>query len=197
MSGELALFDFDGTLSRRDSLADFLGFSFGWPAVVRGGAALMPTLVAYAAGRLANQPAKERVLRHFLGGCPRSELERLGRRYATERLPRILRSTGVERLEWHRREGHAVVVVTASVDIWIQPWCDGLSIDLLASSLEYTDDRATGRLAGVNCHGEEKVRRIRGCYDLTRFRRIHAYGDSRGDRPMLALADEAHWRPFR
>jgi HAD superfamily hydrolase (TIGR01490 family) len=197
MSRELALFDFDGTLSHRDSLLDFLHYSVGGAALLRGGLILSPTLFSHVLGRVANQPAKERVLTHFLAGRTRVELERLGARYALERLPGILRPRALERLEWHRRAGHTIAVVTASVDIWLRPWSDALGLDLLASTLEYVEGRATGRLDGANCHGEEKVRRIREGYALDRFNRIHAYGDTGGDRPMLALADEAHWRPFR
>lgn len=197
MSRELALFDFDGTLSHRDSLLDFLYYSVGGPALLRGGLALSPTLIGHALGRVANQPAKERVLGHFLAGRTRAELEQWGGRYALERLPAILRPRALARLEWHRRAGHTIAVVTASVDVWLRPWVDALGLELLASALEYVEGRATGRLAGANCHGEEKVRRIREQFDLDRFNRIHAYGDTGGDRPMLALADEAHWRPFR
>ena len=114
-----------------------------------------------------------------------------------ERLSAILRPRGVERLEWHWRRGHEVAVVSASVDAWLAPWCEALGLTVMASALEYVDGRATGRLAGANCHGDEKVRRIRAHYCLDDFSRIHAYGDTSGDRPMLALADEAHWRPFR
>lgn len=197
MSRELALFDFDGTLTRKDSLADFLLWLVGpWP-VLRGAVVLAPTLLSHAAGRLDNQRAKERVLTHFIGGWTRDAVVRAGERYAVEQLPRILRPAALERLEWHRLQGHEVAVVTASPREWVEPWTAALGLTLLASELEYVADRATGRLAGANCHGDEKVRRIRGHYDPSAFERLHAYGDTGGDRPMLALADEAHWRPFR
>ena len=67
---------------------------------------------------------------------------------------------------------------------------------LLATELEITEGKITGKLRGKNCHGEEKVARIKAAYDLSKFENIFCYGDSEGDKPMLALATQAHYKPF-
>jgi HAD superfamily phosphoserine phosphatase-like hydrolase len=89
------------------------------------------------------------------------------------------------------------VVVSASVECWLGPWCDKNGLDLIGTQLEIKDNRVTGKLLSKNCYGKEKVNRIRERYDLNSFDFIYAYGDSRGDDEMLELAQEKYYKPFR
>ena len=120
----------------------------------------------------------------------------LGKRYVKERLPKLLRHAGLEKLTWHQSQGHQIVIVSASTEYWLKPWTDAMGFDLLATQLEVKDQKLTGCYAGKNCHGDEKVRRIKAVYDLGQFDEIYAYGDTSGDKPMLALADHAFYKPF-
>lgn len=103
----------------------------------------------------------------------------------------------MERVRWHQNEGHDVVIVSASMAEWLQPWCDQNSIVLISTRLEVKEGRLTGRFATKNCYGPEKANRVKAAYDLSRYDHIFAYGDSRGDRELLALADEPFYKPFR
>jgi len=194
---KIALFDFDGTLTERDSLLDFLRFTLPprrfWP----GAARLFPVMCAYKFGLMANDKAKMAVLSQFFRGMSEQEFLRLAQSYAKGRIPAILRSRASERLAWHCEQGHEVVIVSASPAEWLRPWADPLGLRVIATGMEVRDGCITGRFSPPNCHGEEKVRRIRAEYDLSAFDTIYAYGDTAGDRPMLALAHEAHYRPFR
>jgi HAD superfamily hydrolase (TIGR01490 family) len=193
----LALFDFDGTLTNKDSLPDFIRFAVGTPKMVAGAVRLAPVLCAYAAKLTDNGSAKEKVLRHFFSGWQMHHLKKIGTRYALSRIPGMLRSKARERLHWHCAKGHVVAVVSASPGIWLEAWTQSLGLQLICTQLKEMNGRFAGRYDGSNCHGIEKVRRIRECFDLNEFDRVYAYGDTPGDRPMLTLADEAFYKPFR
>ena len=192
----LALFDFDGTLTRRDSLLHFTEYAVGRTRLVAGLMTLSPWLVAMRSGLVSNHRTKERYFARFFGGMEATRFEAVARRYALERLDRIVSPVALDRLEWHRRAGHTVVVVSASCRQWLEPWCTARGAALICTELEVDEGRITGRLAGPNCHGPQKVVRIRAELDPERFERVFAYGDSRGDREMLAIADEPFYRTF-
>lgn len=196
MENALALFDFDGTLTTKDSLRDFILFTFGKPKTVMGGILLAPTLAGYALGVMDNSKAKQQVLKYFFGGMSVEKMQTLGDAYAKQRLPKILRPAGLDKLKWHQAQGHQVVIVSASTEYWLKPWTDAMGFYLLATQLEVKDQKLVGCYAGENCHGEEKVRRIKAVYDLDQFDAIYAYGDTWGDKPILALADHAFYKPF-
>ena len=192
----IAIFDFDGTITRRDSLADFIRFSRGWFRMAAGAVVLGPVLIRYALGILGNKEAKERVLKYFFAGMPAGHLKELGTRYALMRIPRIVRASAMDRIRWHQEQGHRVLIVTASPALWLKPWCDREEIELIATQLEEADGTITGNLAGANCYGAEKAARLKQEIDFSAVEYVYAYGDSHGDDEMLALADEPHYSPF-
>ena len=193
----LALFDFDGTLTYKDSLSDFIAYAVGSPRMLAGGVFLSPYLAVYTLKLLDNDRAKQKVLAHFFAGWRTERLRSLGEEYALHCLPHILRPKGVERMKWHLRENHEVVIVSASPEIWLRAWTEDWHVGLVGTKLEEREGRITGKYNGKNCHGEEKVRRIKARYDLERYDTIYAYGDTQGDHPMFALADEVFYKPFR
>ncbi len=192
----VAAFDFDGTLTRHDTLLPFLRYFIG----TAGFAALMmkstPTLFAFALGILGNDQAKESMLRCFLAGRPLALLEAAGTRFAALRLPALLRTAAVERFKWHKQQGHICILVSASLTHYLEPWARQVGFDhVIASHLE-TDAMGciTGRLVEGNCYGAEKARRLRLLLTPWKSCRLYAYGDSRGDREMLAMADYPYFR---
>jgi len=193
----LALFDFDGTITRKDSLAEFVAFGVGKARFILGLILLAPVLVAYKLGFVSNHAAKRRLLAHFFGGWDADRFRALAQRYAVERIDLIVRPLAMDKIAAHRGQGHRVAVVSASMESWLKAWCDKHGLDLIATRLEVRDRKLTGEFATPNCYGPEKERRVRERYDLDAFDVVYAYGDSRGDREMLALADEATYRPFR
>lgn len=183
-----ALFDFDGTLSRRDSLLPFLRHVCGTPRLAAHLLRLSPVLLGYACGVLRNDHAKRRLLARCLDGIDGAALARLADAYAGAPLDALLRPQGMERLRWHQAQGHACVLVSASPALYLQAWARRHGFRHCIAS----------PLAGANCHGQEKVRRIarwlaRAPHDIG-----YAYGDSAADLPMLALARHAFlWRGGR
>ncbi|HZR70236.1 MAG TPA: decaprenyl-phosphate phosphoribosyltransferase [Burkholderiales bacterium] len=196
---DAAVFDLDGTLTHGDTLSAFLRFvAPGRDFALRASRAL-PALAGWALRLVERDRAKQAVLAAFLRGMPREELERAGAAFASERLPGMMRAEALERLAWHRAQGHRCVLLSASPRVYVEPWARAAGFDdVVATELAFdADGRATGEFAGANCRGEEKVRRLRAALGDPAGWTLHGYGDSPADRAFLALCAPARYRPFR
>ena len=100
----------------------------------------------------------------------------------------------LERIDWHRRRGDRIVVVSASLDVYLAPWCQERGLELICTEMEFRDGRATGRYLEGDCSGERKIVRVRERLSLDAYAEIHAYGDTREDLPMLAAAHHKYYR---
>jgi HAD superfamily hydrolase (TIGR01490 family) len=195
--GNIAFFDFDGTITNRDTLFEFVRFTKGTAACYLGFLRYSPLVVAYKLKLISNQAAKEAVLRHFFRGTPVATLDDACRRFEKVVLPAIIRPQALQEIARLKSEGFAIVIVSASPENWIQGWAAETGAALIGSRLEIVSGKVTGSLVGKNCHGNEKVSRIKEKYRLANYKKIYAYGDTTGDRPMLALATTAFYKPFR
>ena len=196
----VAAFDFDGTITRGDSLLPFLRFAAGWPGFLLGLAASVPMLVGLASGLVPAQTAKETLIRRFLRDRTKAEMAAVGEAFAENVIPRMLRPSAIARLTQHQQLGHHCVLVSASLDCYLEPWAVALGFDdVLCSRLEFDEQqRVTGRLQGHNCKGAEKVRRLQEYFGVGwPIAEMFAYGDSSGDRELLAAASRPFFREFR
>lgn len=194
----LAVFDFDGTLTHADSLLPFFRETAGRFGAWTGFGLLSPVLGALAVGACGNQPAKERFVKWFLAGRSREQLAAVGGRFAAGRLRWLENPAALARVDWHRDQGHRLILLSASLREYLEPWAQAHGWDeLVCTELEYQQDRVSGRLRGRNVQGLEKVRRMQERYPDWAARETWAYGDSRSDRPLLQLARHAEFRPFR
>ena len=193
----VAVFDFDGTLTRRDSLLPFLWQVVGPARFVWNALVLLPTLLRYALGTLENGPAKERVLGQFLAGKPIGEIQAVAESFAAERIPSFLDPEAVRRLRWHQKQGHTTVLVTASPELYVRPWAEAEGFDkALGTRLETKEGVFTGQFATPNCYGPEKPRRLEAEGPDLRGAAVYAYGNSRGDRELLDMADQGFYQSF-
>lgn len=197
MTKTLALFDFDGTITTDDSLLKFIRFVVGDIRFVIGLVVLSPILVAFKLKLIPNYKAKQKMLSWFFKGCSEQRFNQVANEYSLKHIDKILRPKAMEKLEWHRSQGHDIVIVSASLESWLKPWCDKHDLKLIATQLEIKDGWVTGQLKSQNCHGAEKVNRIKQIYNLANYESIYAYGDSSGDKDMLALTKQAFYKPFR
>ena len=117
--------------------------------------------------------------------------------YSLNNIKLILRIKAMEKIRWHKKQGHKVVVVSASIECWLKPWCDENNLDLIATKLGVEDGIVTGRFLTKNCYGIEKEIRVKEQYNLNEYDYVYAYGDSHGDKELLALANESFYKPFR
>ncbi len=193
----LAIFDFDGTISTKDSFEDFIFYTHGIGGTLSGLLLNSPILIGYLLRIVPNWKAKEKLFAFFYSGWEAATFKAATEQYIKERLPRILRPAALEKLTWHKAQGHTVVVVSASFEDYLHIWCQQEGVALLATKIEVKDGKFTGQFSSPNCYGEEKIRRINEAYNLKDFAYIYAYGDSRGDLPLKRIANEFHYQPFR
>jgi phosphatidylglycerophosphatase C len=196
-STKLVLFDFDGTITTRDTLWEFLLFYRGKVRVALGLVILSPVLIAYALKIIPNWRAKEMVLRHFLGNTDEKSFNTVCQEFARRIIPKLVRPKAMQIIDQYIREGASVIVVSASPENWVGPWCEKHGLTYLATQLEVSENKLTGNICGKNCYGPEKVNRIKAKYSLVDYHEIIAYGDSSGDREMLAIAHQNFYKPFR
>lgn len=192
----LALFDFDGTISNKDSFLEFIKFCKGKKSFYLGMILHLPMLMLMKLKIIPNQIAKEKILIYFFKNEKVEKLQKLGNDFGIQYLPKIIRPKAIEKINWHKKKNHTISLVSASSDLWLKNWAEAQKIDLIATKLEISNGKITGKINGKNCKGIEKVNRIKEKYDLKSFEKIYAYGDSRGDKEMLAIADEAFFKPF-
>lgn len=192
----LALFDFDGTLTTRDTLLEFLKFYVGPMRFYLGMILLLPILVGYKLKLIKNWVAKEWVITYFLKGEDINTFLAKGKSFSLEVIPELLRKEAMDRLEWHRTKQHRIVVVSASAAAWIAPWAEMEEIELVSTFLQLKEGRLTGKINGKNCFGLEKRVRILEIIDPDEYEHIYAYGDSKGDKEMLEMATDPFYRRF-
>jgi len=194
---KLALFDFDGTITVKDSLTDFIQFAVGKPNYYIGLLRLSPMLAAYTLKLIPNDIAKEKLIAHFFKDWDEKRFQKIAEQYSLGQLEKIIRPEAIKKIKWHRDQGHQIVVVSASMECWLSAWCGKNGIALISTRLEMIDGKLSGKFDTKNCHGAEKVNRVQEKYHLNNFDYIYAYGDSRGDKELLELADELYYKPFR
>ena len=193
----IVAFDFDGTLSFRDSFMAFLAWRAGPLRFALGLIRLLPAALAYLIdhdrGRL-----KGAAVTIFLRSATRETLIQSCTAFAESPLGRRLIRPDAEQCwrDWRDR-GARLVIVTASPEQIIAPFAHRLGADVvIATRLRFdARGRVAGGLEGLNCRGEEKVRRLRAGFG-TGLRLAAAYGDSAGDREMLAIAEVKGYRVF-
>ena len=193
----LALFDFDGTITIDDSLIKFIRYAVGDMKSLWGMIFLSPMLITYKLKLIPNYKAKQWMLLYFFRGMDEQKFQKIAKEYSLKHIDMILRPKAMEKIVWHKEQGHKVVIVSASIECWLKPWCDKNNLDLIATKLEMKNGIVTGKLLSKNCYGIEKANRVKEKYKLSDYDHIYAYGDSRGDRELLALADEKFYKPFR
>jgi len=193
----LALFDFDGTITTNDSLIKFIRYTVGDFKTAWGVLLLSPMLITYKLKLIPNDKAKQKVLSYFFKGMNERQFLKAAEEYSLKCIEVILRPKAIEKITWHKEQGHKVVVVSASIEYYLKPWCYEKKLDLIATKLEIKDGFVTGKLLSENCYGIEKSNRVKEAYNLNNYVYIYAYGDSRGDMELLELADEGFYKPFR
>ena len=193
----LAIFDFDGTITTDDSLIRFIRFVVGDLKTLWGMVFLSPMLVVYKLKLIPNYKAKQMMLSYFFKGMDKQQFQKIAEEYSLKHIDTILRPKAMEKITWHKELGHKVIVVSASIECWIRPWCEQNGLDLIATKIEVKDGLITGKFLTKNCYGIEKASRVKEAYNLDDYDYIYAYGDSRGDKELLGLADKSFYKLFR
>lgn len=197
MKSGIAFFDFDGTITRKDTFLEFIKFYRGKYNFYKGFLINSPFLIAYKLKLIPNYTAKQRILRYFFKGELLDHFQSMCDEFATHRLPKLIRPNALLEIERLKRENIEIVIVSASAVNWISKWSTAMGLSLIATKLEVADNKITGNIDGLNCYGAEKVNRIKELFNINGYTSIHAYGDSKGDHELFKIAHKTFFKPFR
>lgn len=195
----LVAFDFDGTITRGESFFRFLWFITPPVSFVLSFLRALPWMLAHVSGLMRNDRAKERVITAFLRGRSQADVEARAVDFARQVIPLTLRRQALAALRDHQRQGHTCALVSATLALYLRPWAAQQGFDQvlateLVTVLVQGEAIFTGEMATPNCYGPEKVRRLQAAYPNVPLKA--AYGDSRGDRELLACAERGQYRPW-
>ena len=192
----IAVFDFDGTITKKDTLIHFTQYCFGWEKLFRGLIVLSPILIFNKLKLVSSHNAKNRFLKYFFSGIRYDLFLYLCKNYALE-IDKIVKPEAFKKLEWHKKNGHKVVIVSASAENWISPWAIKNGVDeVIATKIEIINNKITGRLLTPNCNRKEKVTRFLNKFHDREKYLLYVYGDSNGDKPLLSIADFPYFKKF-
>lgn len=201
MKKKIYCFDFDGTLTTSDTLLEFIKYAKGRGRFLMVFLMYSPLLILMKLHLYPNWKAKQQIFAHLFAGMRIEKFDALCRGFAEEN-QHLLRPKGITLVHEALVAGAQVFIVSASIDNWVRPFFDIRNlkgVQVLGTQIEVEDGKLTGRFKSNNCYGKEKVHRIAEV--LKSFERseyeIEAFGDSRGDKEMLAFADKGHFKPFR
>ena len=197
MKEQIYIYDFDGTLTRRDSFLDFIRYTCGSRSLYCGLLLFSPLLILMKLRLYANGRAKERLFTHFFQGMSIRVFDDLCAKYGLSRADLLL-DAARKAVNEVASNGYRIFIVSASVDRWVLPFFrDVPNVTVIGTQIEVENGLVTGRFSTPNCYGAEKVRRIQALLPHREHYELIAHGDSRGDKEMLDDADQSYFRPFR
>lgn len=197
MKKGIAFFDLDGTITKKDTLLEFIKYSKGIPAFYIGFIICSPYLLAYKLKIISNQKAKEIILSYFFKGTNIKEFQYICDEFAAKKIPYLIKPQALSEIENLKKSNYKIVVVSASLENWIQKWANSLNVEVIATRLIIYNEKLSGKILGKNCYGQEKANRIKEKYSISEYDEILAYGDSKGDIEMLELANKGFMKPFK
>lgn len=190
----LALFDFDGTITFEDTYTKFLIYSTPKLRLLIGFTILLPLILLYKAKLMSSARLRPILTMFAFAGRNANTLEQLGSKFAATHLNPLVRPQAAQALNWHRQQGHTIVIVSASLNVYLTPWANQQGVELVCSELAVKNKRVTGRYRFGDCCLANKVALLKRSKDLSQYQTIYAYGDTPEDFPMLALADHKYYR---
>ena len=197
-TADIVVFDFDGTITTKDTFALFLRYYAGTAKWVLNILILLPIFAAYVLKIIDRNAVKAHVIRRFFKGRSVQELEAKAARFAAEVIPTLIRPAAQAALSEKLAAGESLYICSASITPYLKAWASENGIEnVLATELESNGTTFTGEIDGWNIWGEGKVRRILAEFAPHSVNIIEAYGDSRGDRELLHAAQASYYQPFR
>ncbi|MGP1514708.1 MAG: HAD-IB family hydrolase [Bacteroidales bacterium] len=186
----IVAFDFDGTLTNKDTFGEFIKFTHSRISYICGALICIPLIIAYKLNIIPNYTAKQKIFSYFYKGMKYEKFLSYGQRFA-DKINKFVRTDTLLKLKEHKEEGHKIYVISAGGIEWIECWCKRNGVDKVIATLSERDDKdcLTGRFLSKNCYGEEKVRRFLEEEPSRDNYILYAYGDSKGDEPLINFAD--------
>lgn len=194
MKPRLFLCDFDGTLTHQDTMIQFFIYASGGHFFFFLKLIPLALVLPFYWFFFGRTRAKRFAYLYFLGKKKRETLHAMGRTFSKKQIPSYLRKSLYKRLKTAQKNGDTILIVSASLEWWLRPFCAAEGFELLCTLPDYDENGYfQGKFATENCKYEEKVRRIEAQYQRSAYSKVLAFGNSKGDAAMLAWADEARW----
>lgn len=195
---EIVVFDFDGTITTKDTFALFLRYYAGTTAWAFNIILLLPIFAAYGLKIIDRNAVKAHVVRRFFKNATVEDLNARAETFAKNVIPPLIRPLAQKRLDARKKGPESLYICSASISPYLRAWGKDQNIhNILATELEQQDGVYTGEIEGWNIWGEGKTRRIYAEFPQESVIIKEAYGDSRGDQELLHAADVSYWQPFR
>ncbi|MDR2511854.1 MAG: haloacid dehalogenase-like hydrolase [Bacteroidales bacterium] len=195
---QITAFDFDGTITNKDTFVEFIKFSRGKCRFYMAVLIFLPLLTAMKLKIYPNWKVKQRIFSYFFKGTKQKDFDYLCEKFCNQS-EYLLRKKAIEAINQHIENGDILVIVSASIENWVRFFAQKLNIPIiLCTKIEIdVNDCITGYFSTKNCYGQEKVNRFlkefpdRKSYELT------AYGDSKGDKELLNFSNKSHYKTFK
>ncbi|PMG41314.1 HAD-IB family hydrolase [Shewanella sp. 10N.286.52.B9] len=189
----LALFDFDGTITSKDTYTPFIYSSVPKWRLIVCYPILIPVIAAYKWQLIGGSRTRSIISKFAFWQQDEQHIKAIGEDYATS-FDLQIKPQALARLQWHQMQGDTIVVLSASLNVYLAPWCRQHGFKLICAELESKKGKLTGRYINGDCSGAAKSNRVLAQFDLQDFDKVYAYGDTEEDKPMLELADVSYYR---
>ncbi len=190
----IVVFDFDGTLTCKDTFLEIIRFSCGSWKFYKGFLLYSPLLLLMKLHLYPNWKAKEKVFSYFFRGWKYTKFVELSIAFA-DKVEKIKRDVVVAKLQEHIKNGDSVYVISASIEEWIRPWCEKYCVSGVIGTKIEVDQKGliVGKFLTKNCYGREKIYRLLEVEPSREEYSLCVYGDSRGDKEILEFADKGFY----
>ncbi|PKF48658.1 HAD family hydrolase [Enterovibrio nigricans] len=188
----LALFDFDGTITNDDCFTAFVLFATSKKRKCLGFALIWPVVMFHKLGLLPASLTRPVVAKAAFWRRSVKSVDAQAQQFVDEYISGVIRPEAESTLKWHKAQGDVIYLVSASLSPYLTIWCRQQGVHLLCSDLEKRDGRYTGRYVSGDCSKERKALKVKNSIDLSQYSSIYAYGDTKEDLALLALADHKY-----
>ena len=192
---KLYCFDFDGTLTYKDTMFMYLKFynpSKYYMQFLRH----VPLFVLLKLKLADVEKVKKSFIGSILKGQSEQKINQKSQQFFEKNYPHIIRGNALDFIKNINQQSTQSLLVTASLDIWAKPFAEKFNMELVSTQAEFKEGIFTGNFIGKNCNGQEKVLRIVKAVENEKFDKSIAFGDTSGDKEMLKWANESHFRFF-
>jgi HAD superfamily hydrolase (TIGR01490 family) len=191
----IAAFDFDGTITTKDTFVKFIRFSKGNYSFFCGFLLFLPLLMAYKLNVYPNWKLKQKIFSYFFKGMSLSAFNTICKDFANNQ-QHIIRPKAIKQIDEYLKQDFEITIISASIENWVAPFANNLKINnVICTKIETNDNNIlTGKFSTPNCYGKEKVSRLLENYPDRENYHLIAFGDSRGDKELLNLADEKYYK---
>ena len=189
----LALFDFDGTLTKVDTFTAFIKQTTPMTRYALGLIRLMPKIFLYKLGKYKGTFMRQDIVEVALKRRSQEELMQKGREFVPF-MDSVLRPDIYQKLLDHKAKGDRVLIVSASLDLYLKPWCQKHGVELICSEVKFQKEVCLGVYSSEDCSGPYKLKKVLEKLAPRDYTKIFAYGDTPEDFELLSIADYKFYR---